>query len=156
MGAHFPLQSAGKRPAPPRPPRPLRHERMSAVEARALFPVGGGSGRKRGRFPVVAKARRTLDGIVFASKIEMERYAVLKQMEDVGLITDLRCQPFWDVEIDGMHLCRYTADFDYRDEQSNYVIEELKTDGTRKDASYRLRRKAAELAFGIIVTEVIR
>ena len=54
MGAHFPLQSAGKRPASPlRPPRPLRHERMSAVEARALFQTGGDSARPRRRLPKI-------------------------------------------------------------------------------------------------------
>ena len=44
MGAHFPLHSAGKRPAQA---RPSRYERMSAVEARTLFPIGGDNTRPR-------------------------------------------------------------------------------------------------------------
>ena len=39
------------------------------------------------------KAARTLDGILFGSISEKNRYAVLKQNERAGIITDLDCIP---------------------------------------------------------------
>lgn len=112
--------------------------------------------RKRApRFPVVAKELRTMDGHIFASKREMKRYADLKMLERAGEIRDLELQPKFPVEIGGKHFCTYTSDFRYWNVRlGEYVIEDCKSSGTAKDASYRLRKKAAQLAHGITVTEV--
>ena len=107
------------------------------------------------RFQPVEKHRRTMDGIVFASMKEMRRYQELKLLERARKIHDLRCQPSFKVEINGFPFCRYTADFQYLDETGLVVFEEVKSTGTAKDAAYRLRKKAFELAYGFTVTEVI-
>ena len=112
---------------------------------------------KRGRFPVADKSERTVDGIVFDSRREAEHYGELKLRERSGLIRDLQVHPSWDVIIGGMKFCRYTADFIYLDLRTKghqLVVEDVKSSGTRRDAAYRLRKKAAELAFGFKVTEV--
>ena len=112
---------------------------------------------KLGRFPVADKAERTVDGILFASRREAERYGLLKLRERVKLIGNLQVHPFWDVTIGGIKFCRYTADFSYRDLLINgeLVVEDVKSrGGTSRDAAYRLRKKAAELSFGFKVTEV--
>ena len=111
---------------------------------------------KRGRFPVADKAERTVDGIVFDSRREAERYGELKLRERAGLIGHLEIHPHWDVMIGRRKLCRYTADFSYRDAMAEgaLIVEDVKSSGTRRDAAYRLRKKAAELAFGFKVTEV--
>lgn len=97
-----------------------------------------------------------IDGIRFASKREAKRYGDLALMQRGKLIADLECQPAFTVEIGGMKFCTYTADFRYRDLGTNRtVVEEVKSTGTRKDPAYRLRRKAAELFFGITVTEIL-
>lgn len=111
---------------------------------------------RRGRFAVSAKPDRTIDGVLFDSKKEATRYAELKLLERAGLIECLEVQPSWNVEINGKHYCRFTADFTYIDKRLGAVIEDVKSTGTAKDAAYRLRRKAAELAHGIRVTEVVR
>ncbi len=113
-------------------------------------------GRAPGRFAVSAKVDRTLDGIVFDSKKEAFRYAELKLLQRIGEIDRLEVQPTWNVEINGKHFCRFTADFSYLDRRLGPVIEDVKSTGTAKEAAYRLRKKAAELAHGINVTEVIR
>jgi hypothetical protein len=153
MAQHFPI---GKRSAPARTPRPLRHERVSAVEARSLFPID--NARPRGRFPVVAKEFRRLDGIQFDSKLEMEFYAELRQRELAGEVAKIEYHPSWDVTINGGKLCKFTADFRYVEMMPKYGVRivETKSSGTRKDASYRLRRRAAELAFGLTIIEVVR
>ena len=112
--------------------------------------------QKKGRFPVVEKSRRTMDGIVFDSGAEMRRYAVLKLRERAGEIADLELQPKYPVPIGGAHYCTFTPDFRYRDVASGRtIVEDKKTTGTQKDAAYRLRKKAAELHYGIQVLEVM-
>lgn len=114
------------------------------------------NGKKGGRFPVAAKSARTIDGVVFDSKGESIRYTQLRLLQRAGKIRDLELQPSWDVMINGQRLCRYTCDFSYYcNERQTPVLEEVKSGGTAKDASYRLRRKAAELTFGIRITEVL-
>jgi hypothetical protein len=111
---------------------------------------------RRSRFQVAPKEQRTLDGITFASKGEMQRYATLKLREKIGEITSLELQPKFPVEISGERLCVYTADFSYYDRiLGRAIIEDRKSSGTAKDAAYRLRKRAAELAHGIEVVEVL-
>ncbi len=108
----------------------------------------------RGRFPVAPKSERTIDGHVFDSKREAIRYGELKLLERAGVISKLKVQPSWNVEIGGKHFCRYTADFEYL-YHAERVVEDCKSTGTAKDTAYRLRRKAAELAHGITITEYV-
>ena len=110
----------------------------------------------RGRFPVATKEDRTINGHRFDSKKEAVRYAELKLLERAGLIECLEFQPSWNVSINGKHFTRYTCDFAYLDKKRGPVLEEVKSSGTAKDAAYLLRKKAAELAFGLKITEVIR
>lgn len=109
---------------------------------------------KRGRYPVVSIERRTVDGITFASGGEAQLYAKLKLRERAGEISRLELQPEFPVSINGAHFCRYTADFSYL-ERGTRVIVDRKSSGTRKDQAHKLRRKAAELFFGIEVVEVL-
>lgn len=112
--------------------------------------------KKKGRFATSAREMRTEDGVVFDSKKELTRYRQLKLLEKAGRISDLARQPAWDVKINGMKLCTYTADFSYFcNERNRAVIEDVKSDGTAKDAAYRLRKRAAELEHGIRIEEVL-
>ena len=95
----------------------------------------------------------------FDSQMEYERYLVLKDMKKKGLITKLEQHPRFEilpqlkrteviqlktktktverVEEKAVH---YTADFSYY-ENGVRVIEEVKSEGTRKARDYPLRRK---------------
>jgi len=97
-----------------------------------------------------------MDGHVFASKKEMKRYGELKMLQRAKEISNLELQPKFDVSINGKKFCTYTADFAYDDQSGKHIIEELKSSGTAKDAAYRLRKKAAELFYGITVNVIIR
>ena len=109
------------------------------------------------RFPVADKRSRFLDGILFDSKKERDRYAELKLLDRAGEISALGVHPRFLVDINGKRFCVYTPDFYYWDKRTKEIVyEEVKSTGTRKDAAYRLRRKAAELFYDIKVTEVIR
>ena len=110
---------------------------------------------KKNRFNVSPIEERTLGGVVFASKKEMKRYAELRLLERAGEIRGLELQPEFRVSINDQHFCTYTADFAYT-EKGERIIEELKSTGTAKDAAYRLRKKAAELFYGIKVKVIVK
>lgn len=111
--------------------------------------------RGRGRFPVAQKADRTVDGIVFDSKKEATRYSGLRLLERAGVISNIETQKPFKVSIEDRHFCTFTVDFAYIEVDSGAVVyEEVKSTGTKKDAAYRLRRKAAELFHGIKITEI--
>lgn len=111
--------------------------------------------KNKNRFAVSPIDERTLDGITFASKKEMKRYAELKLWVRAKEISDLELQPEFRVSINDQHYCTYTADFAYT-LKGERIIEELKSTGTAKDAAYRLRKKAAELFHGIKIKVIIR
>lgn len=85
------------------------------------------------KYNVVTASRRTMDGIVFASKMEMDRYSQLKLMEKGSLIRDLQLQPRFELlpafERNGRHFLpiNYVGDFAYYDcETKKRVVEEVK------------------------------
>jgi hypothetical protein len=69
----------------------------------------------RGRFPVVDKARRTVNGIVFDSRKEAVRYSELLLLQRAGEITSLEPQVECKVVINRKHFCTFTVDFYYVD-----------------------------------------
>ena len=97
---------------------------------------------------------------VFDSKAEYRRYIQLKQMEDSGIIFNLKTQVEFEVlpklmktipvrlktkvkyiqRVDERPI-RYTADFCYTDRDGKYIIEEVKSYGTLMVRDYPLRRK---------------
>ena len=132
-------------------------KRRVVVEKPRRAAMGLDGQPNRSRYGVVSKERRTVDNQIFASAKEARRYAELCLLERAGDITDLEIQPVFPVAIAGKPFCRYTADFSYRDRDGRFVVEDVKSkNGTSKDPAYRLRKKAAELAYSITVTEVLR
>ena len=91
----------------------------------------------RHKYNVSPKEDRTVDGIVFDSKKEANRYGELKLLRDGGRITDLELQRSFDLIVNGMRICTYRADFSYVDE-SGPVVEDTKGFKTEE---YRLKKK---------------
>lgn len=89
--------------------------------------------------------KTTLDGFVFDSKKESNRYFNLKLKMLSGLITDLQVQ----VEFQ-LSTCKYIADFTYY-ENGVYVVEDVKG---HKTAIYRLKKKMMFEELGIEIKEV--
>lgn len=52
-------------------------------------------------------------GLKFDSRLERDRYLVLRSMEAEGKITRLRTQPEYDLSVNGFPVCVYRADFAY-------------------------------------------
>lgn len=99
--------------------------------------------------------RTSVDGIVFDSKREADRYLVLKSMEEDGTIEDLRRQVRYELvpafDVDGKHYrpVFYVADFVYV-EDGKEVVEDVK--GMRTDV-YRLKSKIFARRYNKVIKE---
>lgn len=101
-------------------------------------------------------AKKTcVDGIVFDSKREADRYLVLKSMEEDGIIENLRRQVRYELipafDVDGKHYrpVYYVADFVYV-EDGEEAVEDVK--GMRTDV-YRLKSKLFARRYGKVIKE---
>ena len=93
-----------------------------------------------------------VDGIFFHSKKEARHYKVLKAMQQGGIIRDLETQPKFKLEINGVHICNYFADFRYYDKElGREVIVDVK--GTKTQV-YKLKKRLMKAIHGIEIEEV--
>ena len=87
------------------------------------------------------------NGIKFDSKKERARYITLKQLEKAGIIKELELQPKF-LLLDTIHYkgktypkTYYKADFKYKTRDGIEIIEDVKSEITSKDKTYRLKIK---------------
>src|SRR5574343_173201 len=97
--------------------------------------------------------KTVIDGVTFDSKKESARYSDLKLMHRAGGITDLTLQPKFDIVINGQKVCSYIADFSYV-ENGVTVVEDVKSEMTRKLPTYRLKKKLMKAVHSIEVREI--
>jgi hypothetical protein len=88
-------------------------------------------------------AKRTeVDGIMFHSKKEASRYLDLAILQRIGEIKDLRLQPAYPLDVNGVRIAMYHADFDYWDvKKCVRVVEDVKSAITKKKRDYRIIKK---------------
>lgn len=102
-------------------------------------------------------ARKTLvDGILFDSAKEAGRYKELKLLERAGHIKHLALQVPFIFEIDNKKMFTYYADFKYMPKNYNFfpVVEDVKSEITRKLPVYRLKKKIIEAYYNITISEI--
>lgn len=93
-----------------------------------------------------------LDGHVFDSQLEGNRYLQLKLLERAGEIKDLELQPKYPLVVNGVKVATYIADFRYTDCKTNQqVVEDSKGFKTR---DYRIKNKLMKALFGIEILEI--
>lgn len=98
----------------------------------------------------------------FDSKKEYARFLELKEMQDRGEIESLEVQPRFVLvpaqrDEHGRVIekkAQYTADFSYIDSDGNFVVEDVKSEATRRDRDYVMRRKLMLWFHGIRIKEV--
>lgn len=93
--------------------------------------------------------RTEVDGITFHSKKEAARYSDLKLLERAGQIKDLRIQVPFLFELNDVRICKYFADFVYR-ENGKEVVEDCKGKRTK---DYMIKRKLMKAFFAIEIFE---
>src|SRR5215472_9296772 len=92
----------------------------------------------------------TIDNITFASRLEARRYSELALLQWSGHISDLQTQVPYDLQVNGVHVCTYVADFTYRDEYGVQHIEDAKGIAT---SVYKLKKKLMRACHGIDIEE---
>jgi len=116
--------------------------------------AGSGHGRAVGLVHMKYKnVKTTVDGIAFDSQKEAKRFGDLKLMQKAGEISDLTLQPKFDIVINGVKVCSYVADFSYI-ENGVKVVEDVKSEVTRKLPTYRLKNKLMRAVHGIAIREI--
>lgn len=93
--------------------------------------------------------KTVVDGIKFDSKKEAARWGILQLRERAGEIEHLELQPTYPIEVNGVHICKYIADFRYR-EKRKLVVEDCKGMKTR---IYSIKRKLMKAVYGIEIKE---
>ncbi len=124
-------------------------EQLKSFTDRANRPIPEPKRSKYGNRKVEA------DGKVFDSRKEYGRWLLLSMMQDSGVITELAHQPQFPIDVNGIHVCVYKADFSYKDEDGRLHVEDVKSVATRKLPVYRLKAKLMKAALGIKVEEVM-
>lgn len=94
-----------------------------------------------------------IDGRTFDSKLEGRVYVDLKRQQEAGLITALQCQVKFALEVHGVLIAHYIADFTFRDSSFAFVVADAKGVRTRE---YILKKKLMKACHGIDIKEYRR
>lgn len=97
----------------------------------------------------------TYKNIQFDSKKEYERYVYLEMLMKNKEISELEVHPVYPLMVNGTKIGRYTADFRYKDNEGNLIVEDVKSKIT-KTRDYMLRKKIlATYNPPIVIKEII-
>lgn len=118
------------------------------------IPVREADVQRRSKYRAI---RTEVDGIVFHSRKEANRYCELKLLEKAGEIEQLTLQPRYALTLPGASneiekLGTYSADFKYWDRKlKSWHVEDVK--GFRTPL-YKWKKKHVEAQYGITITEI--
>ena len=126
--------------------------RMDTKSGRKL---GLSGGQSRSKYKVdhspEGKAKRTVDGILFASQKEARVYRDFKLLERAGKLESLVLQMRYPLVVEGRLVCTYVADFVVKPVGKPLEIYDAKGYRTRE---YKLKKKLFEALMGIQIREV--
>lgn len=115
-------------------------------------PAGSGAPQKPRKY---RNTPTTVNGLVFDSKREAERYGELVVAERAGEIKNLEVHPRFPLVIHEQDCGAYVADFSYVTRDGLPVIEDVKSPATRKLPTYRLKARMVWALYGLKVREVM-
>lgn len=103
--------------------------------------------------PSKYRAKRTeVDGQMFASKAEANRYIELQRLQKAGIIEGLVTQYRYPLHVNGIKVCDYVADFVYWDnERQEKITEDVK--GMRTPV-YNLKKRMMKAQYDITIQEI--
>lgn len=126
-------------------------EALSDDDVRAL--LQGQAGKKPSKFQ---SEKVEIDGYLFDSKREAIRYNQLKLRRLAGEIDHLTPHQVFDLEVNGIKVGRYTADFTYIENagpnKDLLIVEDVKSSGTIKTEAFRLRARLFHAVTGYQIT----
>ncbi len=92
-------------------------------------------------------------GEVFDSGKEAQHYELLLLLERAGKITQLRHHVRYPLEVNGIAICEYECDFEYRDQLGMKHVEDVKCRATITPA-YRMKKRLMLAIHGITIEEI--
>jgi hypothetical protein len=99
--------------------------------------------------------KKEVDGILFDSTKEANRYCVLKVRLKAGEIGLLEVHKDYILKVEDKRICKYIADFVYvLTKTGETIVEDVKSEATRKAKVYRLKKKMMKEILGIEIVEV--
>ena len=105
--------------------------------------------KRRSKYNVGAKSKRTVDGILFDSIKEAKRYGELKLLQGQGTVVLFLLQTPFYFKGGG----KYVLDFLVFWNDGRVTFEDVKSPATRKKETYRFKKRLVENEFGIEITE---
>lgn len=100
-----------------------------------------------------------IDGIRFDSKFEHKRWVELKNMERLGLISELQRQVSFGLDVPStegpVRIGSYVCDHTYRRDGA-LVLEEVKSPSTMREKLYVWKKNHVQRQYGVQITEVVR
>ena len=87
-----------------------------------------------------------IDGIRFASKLEGTRYLQLKMLKSGGVIKNFKIQVTYRLDVNGIHICDYRADFVVENSDGTVTVEDTKGFITPE---FKLKKKLMLVIHGI-------
>lgn len=116
------------------------------------IPFGRGAG-KRSKYGVrtdeIGKQKRTVDGRLFASEAEANKYCELKLLQTAGVISNLECQKRFRLTVNGVFVTTYIADFVFSQDGVMVVMDRK---GFQTDV-YKIKKQLMLACLGITITE---
>ena len=93
-----------------------------------------------------------VDGVRFASRMEARRYQELRLLERAGEIEGLEMQVRYPIVVNGVKVCEYVSDFEYRDlSTGRWIVEDVKGKAT---PVYKLKAKLMRAVHHVEIQEV--
>ncbi len=91
----------------------------------------------------------------FPSQAEARKYMELRMLQQHGAISDLKCQPVFHIEVNGVRLGKYIADFQYTDlREIPPVIKTIDVKGGAMTELSDWKRRHAQAQYGVSITLV--
>ena len=104
--------------------------------------------------PTYCKHCGFTDFYYFASKFEAQRYAALNLQQKTGHITNLQTQVTYPIKVNGVHICKYVADFTYKNLAGDLVVEDTKGHEKAVTEVFKLKRKLIGAQYGIDIKPI--
>lgn len=98
--------------------------------------------------PKFGNRKVKIGDLTFDSTKEAKRWGELQFMVKAGEIRNLERQVRFPIIVNGVKVCTYIADFTY-EELGGVVVEDVKSEFTRKDPLFRLKSKLLRATTGI-------
>lgn len=127
------------------------YEKRGAVTTHTIARPGESreASKRGGRVSKYGNIKAEADGQIFASKRERGRWMDLRLEEKAGAIKNLQRQVAYQIDVNGVKVCSYIADFVY-ERADELVVEDAK--GYKTDV-FMLKSKLMRAVHGIEVVE---